>query len=39
MWLVHIPQGKLKFNLYDNHKEETELLVTAEDPKEPGFSV
>ena len=35
--LVHIPQSKLIFNLSDNHSEETELLVIAEDQKESIF--
>lgn len=35
--LVHIPQNKLIFNLSDNHSEETELLVIAEDQKESIF--
>ena len=37
VWLVHIPQSKLIFNLFDNHTEEIELLVTAEDQKESMF--
>lgn len=34
MRLLHVPRSKLRFSLYDDPLEETESLVTAEDPKE-----
>lgn len=39
VWLVHVPQNKLIFNLFDNHTEKIEVLVTAEDQKESMFGL
>lgn len=37
IWLVHIPQSKWEFRLFDNYTKETELLVIAEDQKKSVF--
>lgn len=36
-WLGRSPQSKLIWNLFDNHAEETELLVIGEGQKESLF--